>query len=310
MITRRNWLRGSAAVAAASALPIRSLAQIGAHCGSFTPMVDSGSPFSRVHLCPKYGNILIINAIARKIPPGVSVISGGLIWTSENTSIDKVPGQKLAPFTLYFAYAYWHDDIMCSDWSRTGHIEDPDCGVEVHANDPMRSLCGMVFTDANGKFIGDGTRQLTLSWFNPIRVQIRSDITGLCTTSSKFEVPPGAPPQLEWLQWGINRAFPEGMDIPNVEADATLESDTAAADSWLGIAFDGAEPLPVGGIAPVAEGHHQLPYTPLSAHASVMTAGSAEGRHTAQIMLRNAGPMSRAKITITSGRLYTTPVRS
>lgn len=282
--------------------------------GDFTPIIGTGSPFSQVHQFPKDGNQFMIAGKTYTIPPAVGVISGGVVGTYNDASIDKVLHQTLAPNTLYFAYDYIipGNSTPVMDFSTTGHREDPIYGNEVHATDRSRSLVGLVYTDENGKFRGDGIRQLTLSWCHPIRASISTTLANISTTSPTFVVPDGAP-QLEWLEWGVNSSFPEGMDTPNVHALVTLVSDTAGACSWLGISFDGAPPHPTSPVNPVSGSVHPVANAGITVPALAMTQGSSEGHHTAQIMLSNGGSEgcpSAARITIMSGKLYTDPLRS
>jgi hypothetical protein len=305
MELNRNYFRH---FVAASIFLICSIVSCQADCqGDFTPVVGTGSPFSQVHVFPKDGNQFMIAGAMQTIPSAVGVISGGVIGTYNDASVDKTLHQTLAPHTLYFAYLYMLADVMTLDFSQTGHKEDPTFGNEVHATDQARSLVGMVYTDEAGKFIGDNARQLVLSWCHPIRVPLFQYVAGAHTNSPTLVIPVGALAALEWLEWGVNNSFPEGMDVPNVMATITLVSDTSGAESWAAISIDGVTPATgdvTGNFHPVANKGVGVPVL-------ATAAGTPEGHHTAQIMLTNAGSLGGTPtITITAGKLYTSPMRS
>jgi hypothetical protein len=186
--------------------------------GQFTPVLGSVSGnglFSEVMFFAKNGNRIIINGTAETIPPGVGVVSGGVVAAYNNAYINKAGAQTLAPGTTYFVYAFMSPGGMALDFSRTGHQEDPSSGQETMARDPTQTLVGMARTNAEGKFIGSASSQLTLSWCNRVRLIVVAPLNGLSNSSPTLAVPSGAP-KIEWLQWGINNTFKQSANAPNL----------------------------------------------------------------------------------------------
>lgn len=306
MISTLRNMRGTA-VKFAAALVLAILLFAGnafADCqGEFTPMADSGSPFQRVHFFPKNGNQILIDGVSETIPPGVGVISGGVIGTYDNASIDKVTGQHLAGHTLYFVYAYMLSGSMVLDFSQTGHEEDATYGNEVRVGDPARSLVGMVYTDANGRFVGSNRSQLTLSWFNRGHTGLMQFVDGDSTSSSSLaEV--NSNHRLEWLQWGINNTFRQGFTVPNIYVTGTVVNSAANCYVQVGIGIDGsARVSPIGS-------HFQASLSDAGTVATAMVGanGANEGYHYATFLMGNGGSCGTA--TITSGAIYSSPLES
>lgn len=305
MISTLRNMRGTA-VKFAAALVLAILLFAGnafADCqGEFTPMADSGSPFQRVHFFPKNGNQILIDGVSRTIPPGVGVISGGLIGDAENTSIDKVPGQRLAPLTLYYVYAYWSGGAMVMDFSTGGHKEDLTYGNEVHVSDPDRSLIGMVRTDANRRFVGSANSQMTLSWCNRVRLGVIEMLTGDSTSSSTLVIPNPAH-KVEWLQWGINSSFLQGATSPNIYVQATVGNTVSGAYVNMSLAIDGVQCGLLGGLRINSVGDAQQ-----LGSFNLGAAGTDEGYHYAQVLLSNGG--SSGTVNIGSGAIWAAPVDS
>lgn len=248
--------------------------------GQFTPIAASGSPFSQVHFFPKNGNQIIIEGKQRKIPPGVGVVWGGVVGTYNDASIDKVPHKTLAPNTLYFVYVYWLAGQMLMDFSLMTHREDQYFGNEVHAMDPARSLVGMVYTDASGKFVGDATRQNTLSWFNPCRTVLSRQIAATSVSTAWEEI---ANKRLEWLQWGINSTFNEASIRSLIHFNGYGSNNTIDKSIGIAIGYNSA-------IAPAGVSVSQSnPAGNLQSLASTVAGPMSEGHHYAQPFIMASG---------------------
>jgi hypothetical protein len=270
--------------------------------GEFTPMAGSGSPFTQIHFFPKNGNQFTIAGVSRTIPPGVGVISGSVIGTYNNASIDKVPGKVLAPNTTYFVYVYMAASVMTMDFSLTGHVEDPTYGNEVHAADPSRSLVGMVHTDANGKFVGSANSQMTLSWCNRVRLGVIQMIDNDSTESPTL-VEANNAHRIEWLQWSINNTFRQGANSPNIIVTATVANSKVGSFVQLSIAIDGVPCGVVGRRRQDAEED-----VGLVTSFNVGSNGTNEGYHYASVLMSTGG--AGGKATVMTGAIYAIPLDS
>jgi hypothetical protein len=268
--------------------------------GQFTPVAGEGTPFSQVHFFPKNGNKITISGREETIPPGIGVISGGVVGTFNNASIEKTPGQTLKPLTLYFLYVFMDNDLMKMDFSPIGHREDPNYGHETHAADPTRSLVGMVRTNSDGKFVGNSKSQLTLSWCNRVSVGLTEHLEGLKSSSTTLaEANPEH--RLEWLQWGINDQFTQGADVPNLYLSATVKNSKVGSYVNARIAIDGQI---VGNLG----GYYQVNKDAIGMIHSSTQGWGDEGYHYGQVFMDNGG--GGGEINVISGMFFTSPLRS
>lgn len=256
-------------------------------------MADSGSPFSRVHFFPKRGNKIIIAGREEIIPPGIGVISGGVIGEVGNCSIDKVLGQALAPNTLYWVYVYMRNRVMTLDFSGGRHVEDPCSGVQIHYADPLRSLVGMVRTNELGTIHGNGVQQCTLSWFNKEQASLMASLDNLFTEPSEGDtamyVPAGAV-KLEFLTWCINGAFTEAFPNPDVIVEGTVQNTVVGKYVHVGVEVDGvAAHHYIGGHF---QGH--LGDCGFAQSKSIGCNAASEGHHYARPMIGHGGTSGRA----------------
>lgn len=269
-------------------------------CGQFTPVLGAGSPFTQVHFFPKKGNQVVVSGQSRTIPPGVGVISGGVIGTHNNASINKVLGQTLAASTLYYVYVYVLDNVLVMDFSTTGHIEDQTYGNEVHATDQTRSLIGMVFTGTDGKFVGQDGMQLTLSWFNRGHLAIGRELDGI-RSAYGFLFEANSDKRLHWLQWGVNNSFVEGFSVPNVYFHATVVNNTVGSYVHTAIRIDGVSTSKISA-------HYQASNADCGTVAMQACPHGNEGYHWASFMMGNGGFSGEALVT--SGYFGTSPLFS
>lgn len=271
--------------------------------GEFTPIAGSGSPFTQVHFFPKNGNTITIDGKLETIPPGVGVISGGVIGTYDAASIDKVSGQKLAANTLYYVYVYMQAGVMTMDFSPTGHKEDQTYGTEVHATDPARSLVGMVRTNPEGKIVGSNRAQMTISWCNRGDTGLIQQLGG-SQTSAKNLSEVNTEYRIEWLQWGINNRFRQGFTVPNIYISGTVRNTQRGSSVQVAIAIDGV-------MCSFIMTHYQ-PYfdgdVGTITTAVIGANGTDEGYHYASFLMGTGGTGGTA--IMTSGAIYTSPFRS
>ncbi|MGZ8367427.1 MAG: hypothetical protein ACXWVK_01655 [Rhodoplanes sp.] len=297
----RRFRFGAALIAA---LAFGFTASPAADCqGEFTPIAGNGSPFTQVHFFPKNGNEVIIAGVTETIPPGVGVISGGVIGTFDHASIDKVPGQALAGKTVYYVYVYMRDGVMTMDFSMTGHKEDETYGTQVHIGDPSRTLVGMVRTDENGRFVGSNRAQRTISWCNRGHTGLIQQLGGASTNSKNLaEVSENY--RIEWLQWGINNTFRQGFTVPNIYVAGNVRNDKRGGYVQVAIAIDG-----------VMCSHVMTYFQPYfwGDVGTVITAviganGTNEGYHYASFLMSTGGADGTA--VMTSGAIYSSPFHS
>lgn len=273
--------------------------------GELTPIAGNGTPFSQIHFFPKNGNKIVISGVRRTIPPGVGVMSGGVIGTYDNASIDKTPARKLAPKTLYYVYVYMRQKVMTMDFSQEGHKEDPTYGNEVHASDPSRSLVGMVYTDDSGKFVGDSRSQLVLSWFNRGHTGLIQQIgpeygkSDSCTPNMT-DVAPHI--KLEWLQWGINNKFRQGFTVPNVYVTGTVRNTEPGGHVYVSIALNGIQ-------ASFKASYYQAERNSLgNVHVVIVGANGTDEGYNKATLLMGAGGKGCA--VMDSGAIYSSPLES
>lgn len=253
----------------------------------------------------KNRNKIVINGTKETIPPGVGVISGGVIGTYNNASIDKVPGKKLVGRTLYYVYVYMRKGVMKMDFSTVGHKEDSRFGNQVHVADPTRSLVGMVYTDESGRFVGNSRSQLTLSWFNrghtgliqqigPEYGSPRSCSPNMTRVDQKY--------RLEWLQWGINSTFRQGFTVPNVYVSGTVSNSEPGGYVYVSIAINGTQ-------ASFVSTHYQSSLKALgNVHLVVVGAnGTDEGYNSAELLMGTGG---RGCALMRAGAIYSSPLES
>lgn len=271
--------------------------------GEFTPVAGSGSPFSQVHYFPKNGNKIIIAGKQQTIPPGVGVISGGVIGTYNKASIDKVPNKILLPHTTYYVYVYMSNGVMTMDFSKTGHKEDNTYGNEVHATDPSRSLVGMVHTNAKSLFVGSNKSQMTLSWCNRGSTGLIEGLDGDHTDSITAFVEPNPEHRLEWLQWGINNSFRQGFTVPNIHVTATVVNSKPGAYVEVTIGIDNAKQSTfiIGTQCSSTNAASVVSVTMVGAN------GSNEGYHYATFLMR--APQG-GTATVKSGDIFSDPLQS
>jgi hypothetical protein len=277
--------------------------------GEFTPIAGNGSPFSQVHFFPKNGNRILINGKTEIIPPGIGVMSGGVIGTYNDASIDKQEHQKLKGKTLYYVYAYMNKmqsgkpSQMKLDFSQTGHNENPTYGNEVHANDPGRSLVGMVYTTKEGKFLGNNRSQLTLSWFNRGHTAIAQSLDGSTTTSQKA-VEVNRLYRLEWLQWGINNSFRQGFTVPNIYVAGTVVNSKPGSYVQVSIGINGTTPVSYNGT------YYQTDANSVGFASAAVTGanGANEGYNYATFLMSTAGGEGQAMMKY--GAMYSSPLDS
>jgi len=275
--------------------------------GEFLPMADSGSPFSRVHFVPKNGNHIIINGVPEKIPPGVGVISGGIIGDVTNACVDKLCGRRLAPLTLYYVYVFMSKGVMKMDFSTARHKEDETYGNEVHENDPTRSLVGMIRTDESGRIHGDANSQMTISWFNRGHTGLAAWIgpevghPTVKTCSQTMQEIPGV--YLEFLTFGINSSFRQAFTVPNVYVSGTVQSDEIGSVVNVQVGINGK---PFSHVA----SHYQAVRKSLSSINTVAIGamGAEEGYVRASLFMSNVGRGGCA--TMKSGTLFVSPLHS
>lgn len=271
--------------------------------GEFTPIAGSGSPFSQVHFFPKKGNKILINGKLEVIPPGVGVISGGVIGTFNDASIDKQLHQKLQGSTLYYVYVYMKDKTMIMDFSRTGHKEDETYGNQVNASDPTRSLIGMVYTTPEGKFLGSNRSQLTTSWFNRGHTGLIQQLEGAQTDSaSPKEV--SSDYRLEWLQWGINDTFKQGFTVPNIYVVGTVQNSQAGCNAQVALGIDASQQSSFSGTFYQVDKKAQGVVSTTIVGAN----GTNEGYHFATFLFSTGGTCGKA--IMKSGAIYSSPLES
>jgi hypothetical protein len=270
--------------------------------GQFTPVLGNGSPFSKVMFFPKNGNQIMIGGKYHTIPPGIGVMSGGVVGAYNDAYVEKAPHQTLAPKTLYFVYVFMLNDLMAMNFSQTGHKEDPTYGNEVNAKDPAQSIVGMVYTDSESLFDGDQKSQLTLSWCNRVQTDIGLPIYNLSSGNTTLQEANPAY-RISWLQWGINESFTQGSDVPEILVRGTIMNDRTGALCDVELAIDGNAYGDVGR-------HFQVsaPYASQIASGIAGAGGSSEGFHYASILLGNAGTGGTCKFI--SGVLQTLGLHS
>jgi hypothetical protein len=288
------------ATATATSLAVPAMADCQ---GEFTPLADGNSPFTKVHFFPKNGNHILIGNQLETIPPGIGVMSGGVIGAFNNASIDKMAGHTLKPNTTYYVYVYMLGRKMILDFSMTGHKEDETNGTEVNAADSGRSLVGMVHTNVDGKFVGSNKAQMTLSWCNQgetgLIERLDKDGTGSPVLS---EVNPAR--RLEWLQWGINNSFKQGFTVPNIYVATTVRNDTPGSLVQVAIGIDGTTPVSLVGMYYQAD-----PKAVGFVGSAVIGAnGADEGYHYATFLMSNGGGGGAASVV--SGAIYSSPLHS
>jgi len=279
------------------AMSVSALAEC---AGEFTPILGSGSPFTQVHFFPKNGNTITINGQPETIPPGVGVISGGVIGTYDAASIDKVAGQRLAGNTLYYVYVYMQGSVMTMDFSPTGHKEDQTYGNEVHATDPARSLVGMLRTNQEGKIVGNNKAQMTITWCNRGETGLIQQLSGAKTSSETLgEI--NSNDRIEWLQWGINNSFKQGFTVPNIYVSGTVRNTRRGSSVQVAIAIDGV-------MCSFIMTHYQ-PYfggdVGTITTAVIGANGTDEGYHYASFLMGTGGTGGTA--IMTSGAIYSSP---
>ncbi len=286
-------------------------------CGQFTPVAGKNtggqtwefpSPFRYVHFFPKHCNRVIIDGVERVIPPGVGVTSGGVIGDVTNACIDKVCGKHLLPNTTYRVYVFMDGD-MKMDFSTGGHAEDPTYGNQVHSQDPLRSLVGMVRTNENGWIYGDATRQNTISWFNrghtglgpfvgwgggpPVHICPNAGDTGWHDTGYS----------LEFLTFGINDTFRQAFTVPNIHFSGMIGNDQVGGVARIGLEVNGSMMghMPWSYQAVQGQGYH--------VHDVALGAAAAdEGHVTVRLKITNLG--YGTCVHVYSGTLYLDPLHS
>ncbi len=271
--------------------------------GEFTPMINSDSPFTQVHFFPKKGNKILINNKYETIPPGIGVISGGVIGTYNDASIDKHEHKKLKGSTLYYVYVYMKDKTMKMDFSQIGHKESVKYGNQIHFIDPTRSLIGMVYTTPEGKFLGSNRSQLTTSWCNRGHTGLVQQLEGASTNSKKpKEI--NVNYRLEWLQWGINNTFKQGFTTPNIYVATTVQNSQLNCAVEVSVGIDNDKSASFNGIytqiSPVSYGY--IGSTVVGAN------GTNEGYHFATFLMSTVGTCGTA--IVKSGAIYSSPLES
>lgn len=271
--------------------------------GEFTPLAGSGSPFTQVHFFPKNGNKIMINGQNETIPSGTGVRRGGVIGSYNDASIDKHKHRKLQGHTLYYVYVYMQSGKMEMDFSKVGHKEDPKYGNEVHATDPTRSLVGMVYTTTEGKFLGNNSSQLTLSWFNRGHTGLIHILDG-ASTESKTAHEVNKAYRLEWLQWGINNQFKQGFTVPNIYVGGTAVNTKPGSYVQVSIGINGATPVSYNGT------YYQTDPNSVGCVNSVVVGanGAQEGYIYATFLMSTAG--GEGKATMKYGAIYSSPLES
>lgn len=201
-------------------------------CGRLSNLGPS-DPFGQCHFIPHNGNLILINDVPEVIPDGVIAVSGGVIASYTNCSIDKVVGQSLAANTFYFVYVYMLNGVMTLDFSTTAYI--PDTRNQVKATDPTCTLVGILQTNSAIKTYGGARGQTISSYFNQFRTSLATAVAGSTGNNAATALPDGGildngEPQnnfLEWVQWGDQ--------TPKVRAFANLGNSVAGNRVTLGI---------------------------------------------------------------------------
>jgi hypothetical protein len=128
---------------------------------------------------------------------------GGTSLTIPSGWQTKITNAGLNPSTLYYVYVYG-SSTPALELSVTGHATDAN-GNEVKQGDGSRLLVGMVYTDANGKFVRSARDQLILNWWNrlPIFAAAPAACTPLTTAQPAWqELGTGSNNLIRLLTWG------------------------------------------------------------------------------------------------------------
>jgi hypothetical protein len=310
---------------------------IAPHCGWFGPQIRNGTappeewigaPHFKVSYGAKFCNRILVGGVLETIPSGTLVLQGGISADVTNTCIDKVCGQALAPNSWYKVYVFKQEGVLKLDFSTGDHVEDPTYGNEVHADDPARSLVGLVRTDATGLVWG-GAHIGTLSWFNHyyhtgigLQIQAGTPLPYTCSSTLTSSLGAKMPDDsvvssydwtIRFLTWGFNKWFRQGVDVPNIYLLGTLISDTVGASARAAIEVTANRTQPIVSVANSDpwQGSNIVGYTKGTANqvvgvaaASIGATGADEGPVDAKIMLSNANTTGCVRF---HGRFITSP---
>ncbi len=194
---------GSSITISGGVISTNNAALVAPQAGRFLPSLagscSASSPFTCMQLCQYKGNQILVNGGLIAIPSGQCVGSTGGIIGAYNSACIEDSGfvttcsQVLSANTLYYAYVGLITGTPTMIWSTNTH--SPSLGTSVSANgneimtgDSSRSLIGMCYTDAAGKFTGTANQQNCSSWFNPVYDGLQATVTGNFSAGSYTDI--------------------------------------------------------------------------------------------------------------------------
>lgn len=225
---------------------------------------------SRLVLRPCDGNLIWINRTFRSLPAaGVGLANTGLSAGS-----------------LLYVYAYWTGTAVALEAAATGHAADDISGHRVKADDPTRTLVGLVYTDAGspGTFVDTPTKRFVASHFN----RIRRALTGPqpeSSTGSTTAVELNAAARVSFVLFAN-----ETCDVGTV--GWTYHS-SGGASIFQQVGIDAR---PAGLVSVTAD---PTTFSPKPSASRVAVSGLAEGVHTATPMASTSTPTAYFVVGVT-----------
>jgi hypothetical protein len=200
-------------------------------CGRFEYVSATQARFS-----PYMGSKFKINGIIYDIPgTGISANNTGCF-------VNGVGGSNLAPNAFYYATVFNNAGTPTIDFRTIGdmpnHVRSGtagNVGVEVRwsgsAEDPSRSLVGMIYTNASSQFVDSSITRSVISWFNRRNRHLLGSAAGPLTFATTSATEISTAHRVSFLNWGD-----EGVTLGLIGYGY---NDTAGQAVFLQIAVDG-----------------------------------------------------------------------
>ena len=155
---------------------------------------------------PFGGDAIKVNGVIRTIPPGG--IAG---LANTNVRVDGVAGQNLAASRNFLVCVSDVGGVLTADFMQSSSLHIPsttpgNIGVEVYTSDgttpnDIRSLIGMVRTNASSQFVDSQTQRFVISWFNRRLLPLQGALTPGIQTSAATVTELSVASRVQFLTW-------------------------------------------------------------------------------------------------------------
>lgn len=220
------------------------------YCGGCITNFGASDPFSQCQFVSRNGNTVLINGTLEEIPQGAFLVSGGVIATYNNCTLDGTPGSTLVANTDYYIYVMMVAGVMTLNFSiNFPPALDKNYGIWVKGNDAASTLVGFLHTDASIHTLGNAQAQTIVSYFNRLRFRLSSTVAG--STASAAFVELNSTNRLQWVQWdddlvvGPSITCRVGTSVANRTIDMGIgvnSSTVTLGPTWHGVSPDNTTP--------------------------------------------------------------------